>query len=64
MNKNFRLGELFCGPGGIAAGASLSEFKDGEDVWWKLEEVVGIVWVYEEEDDGKTAPAPSYHLWC
>ena len=33
MNKNFRLGELFCGPGGIALGASMSKFKDGNDVY-------------------------------
>ena len=28
MGKNFKLGELFCGPGGIALGALMSEFKD------------------------------------
>jgi len=33
MSENFRLGELFCGPGGIAVGARLSEFQDGEDVY-------------------------------
>ena len=33
MSKNFRLGELFCGPGGIALGARMSKFKDGNDVY-------------------------------
>ena len=28
MGRNFKLGELFCGPGGIALGALMSEFKD------------------------------------
>ncbi|MDA9664553.1 DNA cytosine methyltransferase [bacterium] len=33
MSKNFRLGELFCGPGGIALGARLSKFKYGNDFY-------------------------------
>ncbi len=28
MNINFRLGELFCGPGGIALGAKLARVKN------------------------------------
>lgn len=31
MDRNFKLGELFCGPGGIALGALMSEFKDEND---------------------------------
>tara|TARA_B110000008_G_scaffold50986_1_gene49978 strand:- start:775 stop:1824 length:1050 start_codon:yes stop_codon:yes gene_type:complete len=33
MLKNYRLGELFCGPGGIALAALLSKFKDGRDLY-------------------------------
>jgi DNA (cytosine-5)-methyltransferase 1 len=33
MGKNFKLGELFCGPGGIALGARMSEFRDGNDLY-------------------------------
>ena len=30
MGKTFRMGELFCGPGGIACGASMATSRDGE----------------------------------
>ena len=33
MRKIFKLGELFCGPGGIALGASKSKFEDQESVY-------------------------------
>lgn len=33
MGKNFKLGELFCGPGGIALGARMSKFNDGDNVY-------------------------------
>ena len=34
MKKHsYKLGEFFCGPGGIACGAKLSQHTDGEDLY-------------------------------
>ena len=33
MGRNFKLGELFCGPGGIALGSAMSKYKNGNSVF-------------------------------
>jgi len=42
MNKIFKLGEFFCGPGGLGYGASLSKIKDKKKKYFLNQTCLGF----------------------
>ena len=56
MGRNFKLGELFCGPGGIALGSAMSKYKNGNSVF-----TITSTWASDHDHDTCETYARNIH---